>query len=110
MTRDAQNRFLSLMDGSEIGYPNGIFIFTCNDTSGLEERFRQRCIELQFTFCTDYQKMGEWLAGIWALEMGNSEPRPDFLRMAEDSYGTVRKALLQLDQKILLSQAGCVTV
>jgi DNA polymerase III gamma/tau subunit len=110
MSLQAQKALLSVLDGSRCA-PRTVFIFTCNDTAKLEERFRNRCIDLPFTACADHQKMAEWLAGIWALETGNAEPRPDFLRMAEVAGGSVRGALeQQLALEILLYQGGHVTV
>jgi DNA polymerase III delta prime subunit len=49
ITEGAQVAFLSILDPAVAFPPNTIFVFTSNDTEGLEKRFLSRCLVLEFS-------------------------------------------------------------
>jgi replication factor C small subunit len=104
MTRDAQNRFLSLMDGSEIGRPNAIFIFTCNETSGLEHRFLDRCQVLQFRIPPS-NDLVPWIQDIWHQETGNVLDFAVAVKWIRDCNSVPRTLLTRLQKEMMLSVA-----
>ncbi len=99
MSPAAQVCFLSKLDATDFP-PNTIFVFTCNSTDGLEQRFLSRCRVLEFSsygLASEAQKL---LASIWEQETGSAHG-PNFARIVKDSCNNVRDALMALEVEIM---------
>jgi DNA polymerase III delta prime subunit len=99
MTPQAQLALLSKLDSTDPP-PKTIFVFTCNDTTRLEERFLSRCKVLEFSTYGMRESVSLFLAKVWELETGK-ECTLDTFRMAKDATGNVREALQNLEMEIL---------
>jgi DNA polymerase III delta prime subunit len=99
MTSQAQLGFLSKLDGTAFP-PQTVFIFTCNDTERLQDRFQSRCMVLQFSSHGMAKDAANLLETIWKREAGNAEA-PNFLRMVQDSKNNVRDAVNSLQVELL---------
>lgn len=97
MTPAAQLAFLSVLDGTEFP-PNTIFIFTANDTKGLEDRFLSRTRQIQFDAPSD-SLIAMILGYVWKSE--TQAAAPDVLAIAAKSKGNVRNALMTLEVEAL---------
>ena len=96
MSDAAQKYLLSKLDSSE-PVPNTIWIFTANNTDGLEERFISRCIQLpDFNSYGAGTEITDLLARIWRDKAGQAEP-PNFKRLAS---GNVRLAIQKLEVEL----------
>lgn len=87
---------LSKLDSSE-ACPNTIWIFTCNATDKLEERFLSRCIKLDFNSYGSGSEIADLLARVWKDKAGDA-PCPNFKRLA---CGNVRESLQRLESELL---------
>jgi hypothetical protein len=97
MSDAAQKYLLSKMDGTE-ACPSTIWIFTCNGTDTLEDRFLSRCIQLpDFNGYGASADVCELLARVWRVKAPNAVA-PNFKRMAS---GNVREALQRLESELL---------
>lgn len=97
MSSAAQNYLLSKLDGSE-QCPNTVWIFTCNATDRLEDRFQSRCIRLpKFTSYGAGASVRGLLARIWKERAGHA-PEPDYSAVPT---GNVREALQWLETELL---------
>jgi replication factor C small subunit len=96
MSDAAQKYLLSKLDSTG-QIANTIWIFTCNSTDGLEERFLSRCIQLDFNSYGSGSDIADLLARIWKDKAGNAEA-PNFKRMA---CGNVRESLQRLETELL---------
>jgi replication factor C small subunit len=103
MTPAAQLALLSKLDSTDPP-PNTVFVFTCNGTKGLEDRFLSRCRVLEFSSYGMRDALAQFLARVWALET-NGAQGPDFQRIAKESTNNVRDALNTLEVE-LLTQYG----
>lgn len=99
MTDSAQLALLSKLDSTDPP-PKTIFVFTCNDTTRLQERFLSRCKVLEFSTYGLRESLSIFLAKVWELETGK-ECMLDTLRMAKDATNNVRTALQNLEMEIL---------
>ena len=100
MSPAAQLALLSKLD-STARPPRTIFIFTCNQTDGLEKRFLDRCnIRLEFSGYGMRAELAAFLADVWKKETA-AEPTIDFDRIAKDSANSVRGALGLLETELL---------
>ena len=99
MTSGAQLALLSKLDATAFP-PNTIFIFTCNDTKGLEPRFLSRCRVLEFSSYGMAQGIAEYLDKVWHAEGGNGNC-PDLARMVKDSRNNIRDAMMSLETELL---------
>ena len=100
MTPAAQLALLSKLDATEPS-PNTIWIFTCNETSGLERRFLSRCKVLEFDRKTVKDSLTVLLRRVWRQEAPQTAPLPDFDSMANFSGGNVRDALNNLELEVM---------
>lgn len=97
MSDAAQKYLLSKTDGTE-PCPNTIWIFTCNGTDGLEERFLSRCtIKLEFNSYGAGDAIAEFLAKVWCVK-APSATAPNFKKLA---CGNVRESLQKLEVELL---------
>ena len=96
MSSAAQLAMLSKLDGSD-PCPSTIWIFTCNATDRLEERFLSRCaIKLDFNSYGAGSEIADLLARVWASK--TEAPPPNFKKLA---CGNVREALSRLETELL---------
>src|ERR1700722_7286020 len=100
MTPQAQLGFLSKLDGTAFP-PQTVFIFTCNDTERLQDRFLSRCMVLQFSSHGMAKEAATLLERIWKQEAGETSETPNFLRMVQDSKNNVRDAVNSLQVALL---------
>ena len=97
MTPQAQLALLSKLDGSD-PCPSTIWVFTCNATDRLEERFLSRCaIKLDFNSYGASAEIAELLAKIWQAKAGDA-PAPNFKKLA---CGNLRESLQRLETELL---------
>ncbi len=99
MTAAAQVAFLSLLDHTEAP-PNTVFIFTCNDTKGLEPRFLSRTRVLEFDLAPDASEAVAFLEKTWKAE--TSASLPDMAALFTACSCNLRDALMKLEVKIAL--------
>jgi len=99
MSKAAQLHLLSKLDATAWP-PNTIFIFTCNTTDGLEDRFLSRCKQLAFSSHGLAEDAAQLLERIWEREAGQAE-KPNFFRIVRDSGNNVRSALNALETELL---------
>jgi replication-associated recombination protein RarA len=100
MSPAAQLAFLSILDATSFP-PNTIFVFTCNATSNLEDRFLSRCLRVEFSSYGMAAPISELLQRVWAAEVPNNSSFPNFQRIVKDSCNNVRDALMTLETEIM---------
>lgn len=102
MTKAAQLYLLSKLD-STCMVPDTIWIFTCNATTNLEARFLSRCQNVEFSAYGAAPKVAAFLSDVWAAEAPAGAAAPNFARIAKESTGNVRAALMTLQNELLLA-------
>jgi replication-associated recombination protein RarA len=102
MSKAAQLYLLSKLD-STCMVPDTIWIFTCNSTDGLEDRFRSRCQTVEFSAYGAAPKVAAFLTEVWQLEAPQGAVAPNFARIAKDATGNVRTALMALQNELILA-------
>jgi replication factor C subunit 2/4 len=103
MSKAAQLALLSKLDATAFP-PNTIFIFTCNATDGLEDRFLSRTRQIAFQSHGIAEQAAKLLETIWDKETeGTDTDKPNFLRIVRDSANNVRDALMSLETELLAS-------
>lgn len=95
---DAQNAILSFLDGTNT-IPDTVWVFTCNSTERLEDRFLSRNRVLQFSTYGIQSDAAKLLENVWDAESAGN-PRPNFARLIKESFGNVRAALAVLDSRL----------
>ena len=103
MSQAAQLAILSYLDGTET-IPDTVWIFTCNATDRLADRFMSRNRVLTFSTYGIQADAAKLLESVWAKE-ANGKPAPNCARIIKDALGNVRAALMSLEMK-LLSDGG----
>lgn len=101
ITKPAQLSLLSKLDCTAMP-PDTIFLFTANETDGLEERFLSRCRILEFS--ADESANIALLKRVWRSE--TSAPLPDIDAIVESAGGNIRASLNSLETELLLSGAS----
>jgi replication-associated recombination protein RarA len=107
MSATAQVAFLSLLDAT--AFPkNTVFLFTCNTTKGLEDRFlsRNRVIEFGAEQTQDeFVQTLNYLTGIWYSQtrgdMRGFQPRDVIARHG----GNIRGALMDMEMDLMCREA-----
>jgi len=99
MSPAAQLALLSKLD-STARPPRTIFIFTCNETGGLEKRFLSRCMVLEFSSYGLRGELAAFLADVWSKET-QAAPTVDFDRVAKDATNNVRDCLMRIEVELL---------
>jgi hypothetical protein len=111
MSKPAQHAFLSVLDATNPP-PNTIFIFTANETKGLEDRFVSRCRTLEFD--SDAINMSQFLQDVFRAEAAEAgiDPMkldvamwPKFGDIVKRAKGNVRRAMMDLEMDISLLPA-----
>lgn len=99
MTEGAQLALLSKLD-STAAPPKTIWVFTCNETKGLEPRFLSRCMVVEFSSYGMASEIATFLDRVWHAEGGNGNC-PDLTRLAKDTRNNVRDCLNRLEVELL---------
>jgi replication-associated recombination protein RarA len=101
MTDGGQIQFLSVLDATAFP-PSTIFIFTCNETRGLEPRFLSRTMQLDFSSYGMGPSGAEFLSKVWDKETPVSDAKkPNFAQILRDSRNNLRDALMTLEVELL---------
>jgi DNA polymerase III gamma/tau subunit len=99
-SKAAQMALLSKTDATAFP-PATVFVFTCNQTDGLEPRFLSRCIQLDFSSHGIADSAAKLLEKIWDREAGQTADKPNFLRIVRDSKNNIRDAINSLQGELL---------
>jgi DNA polymerase III delta prime subunit len=102
MTYAAQTALLSRLDETNRP-PQTIFIFTCNSTDKLQERFKDRTREIPFSAHGASAEIAAHLAAIWAKEAPETAKAPNFARIVSDAGKSVRGALNRLENELMFA-------
>lgn len=102
MTAAAQLYLLSKLDSTSFP-PNTIFVFTCNSTERLEERFLSRCGRVDFSAYGNAKDAAALLELIWDEEAPAGAEAPNFTRIVKESTGNIRRALMVLQNELLMA-------
>ena len=102
MTAAAQVSLLSKLDATNFP-PNTIFIFTMNDSQGLEPRFLSRLRMVEFSSYGIAAQAAELLARIWAKEAPAGAVPPNFALLVKESNNNVRASLMRLETKLMMA-------
>jgi replication-associated recombination protein RarA len=100
MSGPAQLGLLSKLDGTAFP-PATVFVFTCNTTAGLEDRFLSRSKVLEFSTYGMGPQAAELLARVWQTEAPANALAPNFQRIVKDSANNVRESLQRLETELL---------
>jgi replication-associated recombination protein RarA len=104
MTEGAQLALLSLLD-STARPVRTIFVFTANETAGLEPRFLSRCKVLEFSSYGLLAPAVDLLRAVWRNESGNMKQpallEPDYARILKNNQNNIRGALQALEMELL---------
>jgi DNA polymerase III delta prime subunit len=100
-SKAAQDAFLSILDSTNRA-PNTIFIFTCNETLGLQTRFISRCFEVKFSSHAVSDQITAMLEQVWNTETNSNETAPNFRRIVKESNNNVRASLMALQLEIMM--------
>ena len=98
MSLPAQNAILSKLDGTD-PVPDTVWIFTCNATDRLADRFLSRNRVLNFSTYGIQAEAAKLLETVWTAE--TDAANPNFARIIKEENGNVRAALMQLEMKML---------
>ena len=97
MSSAAQLACLSYLDGTAT-IPDTVWIFTCNDTTRLQDRFLSRCRNLPFSTYGIQGDAAKLLERVWQSE--TEAEAPNFARIIKEQNGNVRAALQVLDSRL----------
>lgn len=100
MTPAAQIALLSKLDGTDKA-PNTIWIFTCNNTDRLEQRFLSRHFRVDFSSYALAKDAAAFLEKIWDAEAPGAA-KPNFSRIIKDANNNIREALNSLEMELML--------
>jgi replication-associated recombination protein RarA len=99
MSKEAQLAVLSYLDGTET-IPDTVWIFTCNETEKLAERFISRNRVLNFSTYGIQADAATLLESVWTKEAAPDAAKPNFARIIKEATGNVRAALMTLEMKL----------
>lgn len=97
MSAAAHLACLSYLDGTST-IPDCVWIFTCNATDRLQDRFLSRCRNLPFSTYGIQADAAKLLETVWQRE--TDAPAPNFARIIKEQNGDIRAALSILDSKL----------
>ena len=97
MSAAAQLACLSYLDGTST-IPDTVWVFTCNATDRLAERFLSRNRVLPFSTYGIQADAAKLLERVWSSE--TDAEAPNFARLIKEQNGNVRAALSVLDSKL----------
>lgn len=101
LNKNQQLELRSKIDGPE-SLPHVIWVFTATPTSKLDAGLRSRCIHLKFSTHGNSKAATEFLERIWQAEAPTASP-PNFARIVKEANGSIRTALMELEQKLTLA-------
>jgi DNA polymerase III delta prime subunit len=102
MTYAAQTALLSRLDETNRP-PQTIFIFTCNSTEKLQERFLDRTREVAFSSHGAAKDVAAHLESIWQQEAPATATVPNFARIVSESAKSIRGALNRLESELMFA-------
>lgn len=102
MSAAAQLYLLSKLDATCFP-PDTIFIFTANSDESLEERFRSRCVRVDFSSYGNAKEAAELLENVWQAEAPAGCEAPNFARIVKEATGNIRASLMRLQNELLLA-------
>ncbi len=105
MTTAAQNAFLSKLDAANFP-PDAIFIFTCNSTAKLEDRFLSRLKTIPFDGAVDAAEFGDFIYKVWFDEAPTWATAPLMHKIIAASKHNVRAALNEIEMELLMLPAN----
>lgn len=100
MSDAAQLFLLSKLDGTS-PLPNTIWIFTCNETDRLQDRFLSRTLPVEFSSYGIAAEAAQLLERIWK-ENAPDASAPNFARLVKESNNNVRESLMRLEAELML--------
>ena len=102
MSAAAQLYLLSKLDGTA-PLPNTIWIFTCNATDRLQDRFLSRTLPVEFSSYGIAGEAAALLTSIWSENAPASATVPNFARIVKEANNNVREALMRLECELMLA-------
>ena len=99
MSKAAQISLLSTLDNPP---PDTIFIFTCNETGRLEDRFLSRVMTVEFSSYGIAREAVTMLGRIWKIE-AQGAPEPNFARIVKETNNNIRASLMKLQTELMLA-------
>jgi len=102
MTDAAQLFLLSKLDGTS-PLPNTIWVFTCNSTDRLADRFLSRVKQIEFSSYGIAADAAGLLERIWRDNAPSTASAPNFARIVKESNNNVREALMRLETELMLA-------
>lgn len=102
MSNAAQLALLSMMDGTRKA-PNTIIIYTCNETTRLQDRFLSRCIQVDFSSYGVAKDAAKLLEQVWRAEAPEGAEAPNFARLVKEANNNVRAALMSLQKELMFA-------
>jgi len=102
MSQAAQLYLLSKLDGTA-QLPQTIWIFTCNSTDRLADRFLSRTLPVEFSSYGIASDASALLARIWEENAPAGASAPNFARIVKESNNNVRESLMKLETELLLA-------
>ena len=102
MSAAAQLYLLSKLDGTA-PLPNTIWIFTCNATDRLQDRFLSRTLPVEFSSYGIAGEAAALLTSIWSENAPASATAPNFARIVKEANNNVREALMRLECELMLA-------
>jgi len=102
MTPAAQLFLLSKLDGTA-ALPNTIWVFTCNATDRLQDRFLSRVKQVEFSSYGIATEAAALLERIWNENAPAAAAKPNFARLVKEASNNVREALMRLETELMLA-------
>jgi hypothetical protein len=101
MSAAAQLYCLSKLDGTD-PLPATIWIFTCNATDRLQDRFLSRTLPVEFSTYGIQTEAAGLLARVWSDSAPAAAQLPNFARIVKDANGNIRESLMKLELELML--------
>lgn len=102
MSPAAQLFCLSKLDGTG-RIPQTIWIFTCNETDRLQDRFLSRTLPVDFSSYGIAADAAQLLARIWSENAPQGAAAPNFARIVKDANNNVRESLMKLELELMVA-------
>jgi len=77
-----------------------LWVFTGVPSDRLEDGFRSRCLQLEFSTYGNSKAAAELLERVWQAEVPNAPP-PNFARLIKEANGNILAALQQMELKLM---------
>jgi len=102
MSPAAQLFCLSKLDGTGM-IPQTIWIFTCNETDRLQDRFLSRTLPVEFSSYGIASDAAQLLERIWLENAPATAKAPNFQRIVKESNNNVRESLMNLELELMVA-------